>query len=192
MEPLIAEDQSNAVVRYNLARLLEERGRTERANEHWDWLRANASLMPAPYYYQICAEDKSDCVNEVARSVAMPWDLLIKTGLDLLEKKDVQDLLNREDWQREGFDFQRQGMKGNFYWRVGDIAVLDLDGYVDMVVLYGDQLGSADDLITKAGQPSSVHRVYGGEIWNYGGEWAAVVREQEITEVWVSRGETGT
>jgi hypothetical protein len=59
-----------------------------------------------------------------------------------------------------------------------------------MVVLYGDQLGSADDLVTKVGQPSSVRRVYGGEIWNYGDEWAAVVQEQQITEVWISRGET--
>jgi len=186
LEPLVTADESNAVARYNLARLFEERGRTKTANEHWAWLRANAGLLPAPYYREVCADHGTDCHNQDPTNVTMPWDLPVQTGLDLYENNEVQNLLNGNDWQREAFDFQRQGMEGHFYWRAAEVAVLDLDGYVDMVVLYGESLGAARELARKLGEPASVQRVQGGELWSYGGAWMIVVRENQITEVWVA------
>lgn len=183
LDALIADGAENPVARYNLARLLDERD-DERSAVHWQWLQANAASLPAPYYREVCS-GVARCVTTPQPEVALPWDLPAAPGTDLYESQATKELLSSPGWQSDAFDFQRPGMRGTLYWRSGAAAVLDLDNYVDMVVLYGGELGTAADLTAKLGEPSSVESVRGGQLWRYGSAWTAVVRDRRVTEVWV-------
>ena len=66
------------------------------------------------------SDDRYDGNSAATTSIISPWDLPVKTRPDLLEGKDVQDLLNGEGWQKESLDFQLGRIEGNFYWRVGE------------------------------------------------------------------------
>ena len=64
--------------------------------------------------------------------------------------------------------------------------MLELDGYVELVVLRGEGLGTEDTLRTCCGQPTLQQLVVGGTLWSYGNQWAALVRDGQVAEVWVS------
>ena len=65
--------------------------------------------------------------------------------------------------------------------------MLELDGYVELVALRGEGLGTKDTLRTCCGQPTLQQPVAGGTLWSYGNQWAALVREGQVAEVWVKR-----
>jgi tetratricopeptide (TPR) repeat protein len=189
LEALVTDGRANAAVRYDLARLLEEHGRGGEANAQWGWLRANASTLPTPYRLQVCADETGSCALPEAAAVAPSWPVPVAVGVDLFEHAETRALLNGDDWQQEAFDFQRRGMNGNLYWRVGEAAVLDLDGYVEIVALYGSRLGTAESLVERFGNAIATQQVQGGELWNYG-HWMAVVTDERIKEVWLVHDET--
>ncbi len=190
LDALLETHPEVAAVRYNLARLLDKRGRGAAAEPHWSWLRAHAERLPAAYAALVCADRDGrhpQCpLLQTTDASPIPWKLPATPGADLFEDKALQAALNSDAWQRRPVEFGTKRMHGAIHWQPDRAAVLILDGYVDTIALYGPDLGSAAGLRARAGEPRSVQSVPGAEIWSYTG-WSAVIRDGQVAEAWVTR-----
>lgn len=186
---LVDDGTATPAVLYNLARLLEERDRNEDAEAYWSQLRASYSALPPPYRFEACQDQQPECKDPSGSPVPMPWALPVDVGVDLFEHPEMRGLLNSGSWEADEFDFQRRGMSGHIYRKPGEAAVLDLDGYTTMVVLYGPGSGRTEEILSNLGEPDSVQRTVGGEQWSWGGSLNVVVLDQQITEAWIAAAE---
>ncbi|WP_040843541.1 M48 family metalloprotease [Thiorhodococcus drewsii] len=188
LETLLAHQPQAAAAHYNLARLLDERGRAAAAAPHWAWLRARAGELPTIYADVVCRFEggarHAECPATRPRSRGLfPWPLPIQPGVDLYQDTEVAEQLTDSAWQRLTLRFGTAKMDGALFWQPDRFAVLVLGGYVDTFVLYGADLGTAVELRKRVGAPHSIRTLPGAEIWQYGG-WAAVIRSGQVTEAW--------
>lgn len=189
LDALLEAHPDAPAVRFNLARLLDERGRGAAALPHWTWLRSHRAELPAPYAQAVCdrnTEEDQPCPMATVETVPIPWDLPVRPGADLYEDKGIASVLGSANWQQMPVEFGSQRLHGSINWQAGRSAVLVLDGFVDTIALYGPNLGTASDLRARTSQPRSVHGLPGGEVWSYTG-WAAVIREGRVAEVWIEK-----
>ncbi len=216
LEDLAAQPQASACLTYNLAQLLEERQRSAKARTVWTALARRLPELPLPYRQTVCehAATEAACrtlTTAPIKVAAPPWPLPAPLGLDLLQEPNRAKRYlagwtpTAFDWQQPGltasdsgtivmemgtataFDWQQPGLKGHLYRSPPGASVLELDGYVELVVLWGEGLGTEDTLRTCCGQPTLQQPVVGGTLWSYGNQWAALVREGQVAEVWVKR-----
>jgi tetratricopeptide (TPR) repeat protein len=190
LKQLSASGKSPLSIRFTLAQISSELGHHESAGELWAWLRERAGDLPEPYFRRVCATSdgiRPDCASRVSKEVPPPWPLPLPVGVDLYKNKTIKAMLKSESWSQRSFDFGTKEMRGNIYWKDGEVAVLDVDSYTDMVVLYSADLGSGNALREQLGTPIGVNRIQDGEIWTYRGGWAVVVRNGMVTEAWISR-----
>jgi tetratricopeptide (TPR) repeat protein len=191
LEDLAAQPQASACLTYNLAQLLEERQRSAKARTIWTALAQRLPELPPPYRQTVCehAATEATCrtlTTAPAKVPAPPWPLPVPLGLDLLQEPDrAKQYL--AGWTATAFDWQQPGLKGHLYRGPQGAAVLELDGYVELVALRGEELGTEDTLRSCCGQPTRQQPVVGGMLWSYGNQWATLVREGQVAEVWVKR-----
>ena len=114
----------------------------------------------------------------------MIWKAPIKIGLDLLEDKDTKELLMK--WKKISYEWQNQMISGHIYISPDGISVLEVNDYVEMVVLQGSELGTTQELLTKCGEPENKRLARGGTIWSYGQKWSILEKGGKIKEVWIS------
>ncbi len=198
LDALLAAHPEAPAVRWNLARLLAERGRIAAAEPHWAWLRAHADRLPPPYAEALCGGAGgavrpggagADCPAAARPTPApFPWPLPYEPGADLLADQSKAAALEGAAWQIQPFDFGGPRRSGSIRTQPGRYAVLVLDGYLDTLVLSGPGLGTAADLSARAGRPRSVQAVPGAGLWTYD-SWGATIRDGQVVEAWAMRGE---
>jgi tetratricopeptide (TPR) repeat protein len=189
LDALVQSHPLAPAVRYNLARLLSERGRTAAAEPHWSWLRTQADALPGLYARAVCGRESErhpECPPaSVERTPPLPWPLPVPTGADLYQDPALAARLDAEPWEHLSLELGGQRLHGAIHWQPSLAAVLVLDGYVDSIALYGPDLGRGEQLRARVGAPRAIRTLPGAEIWTYG-DWSVVVRDGQVAEVWVS------
>lgn len=178
---LAAQPDAPLSLLFNHALLLKKMGKKDR--KRWGHLAARSTLLPAYYAQVACVAAKAACATaRPIRKKPLPWPLPVQPGIDL-------DTLNRETlfagWQANRLGWLPEKQQGTVYRRGEEVEVLDLDGYVVMVVLRGRRFGPAKALRKKLGNPTDIQQMAAGEVWRYGADWAVLVRTGEVREVWV-------
>jgi tetratricopeptide (TPR) repeat protein len=172
LEKLAQHSNLPLSVLYNMARLLELRGRTG-ADEIWEGLAMQVGRLPVPIGEIVCG--KADCPQRRSRSQKASWDLPVKLGIRTKRHK----MLSR--WLKSSFrlyDIFEQ------IYQDRSADVLALRGRIEMVVLKQFDSLSQGELEGYCGQPLRSRRVYGGILWSCE-DWAALVVDEEVREVWV-------
>jgi len=125
------------------------------------------------------------CSRPEQSSAKPVWELPVEVGLDILKHKSAGTLFS--GWKQLAFNWQKENLAGRIYRDPEGQSVLELDGYVEMVVLAGDRLGTEDELLKRCGKPPVAKSAAGGMLWSYGAEWTALVSEGKVKEIWVAK-----
>jgi hypothetical protein len=189
LEKLASKPGAPLSTRYNLAVLVEERGRSGKAQALWKALAKDAARLPAPFRRIVAKKAGVTLpIEEAGRADAtLPWKPPVQVGTDLLEGK-ARDRFS-SGWIPIPFDWGSEALAGHIYRKPDGTAVLDLDDFVEMVVFRGKKLGSVESLLKQCGKPAVERHVGGGTLFGYGPKWAALVRYGKVEEVWISRSE---
>ncbi len=215
MEKRATPAQFDECAAFYLAQLLEARGRTEYAQKVWIRLSQHLTNLSRYQRTLVCKQlpEHPNCLDEVtARSEfipEIPWSLPVEAGLELSDKA-IQYF---SGWDVNAFNWQQEisvnlvqasdpsdtnnsrtaySLEGNIYKNTNGAVVLNIDNFVDMVVLRGAPLGTISDLEQCCGKPTMRQTVTRGVLWSYGDErygmtWTAWVQDDQIREVWVYR-----
>lgn len=190
LEELAARPDAPVCASYNLAQILEERGREGKARAVWATLIPRLAALPPPYRAAVCRHmvDEAACRAGAATHQAkpLPWSLPVPLGLDLLADRDGANP-PLAGWQRFAFDWQKPGMRGHVYIGPDGASVLELDGFVEMVVLRPKVPNAAVAMQACCGMPTEKRAVANGELWSYGPHWTVFVGDEHIKEVWTIR-----
>ena len=184
MESLVNQPQPPVCLTYNLAQILDERQRHAKAEAVWKTLVGRLAELPAPYRQRVCQSTPQAPACKSAATVTPvavpPWPLPVKPG------QEAQSRLFA-DWTASAFNWQQDKLAGHLYRGPQGVSALELDGYIEMVVLQRDGLGTEDRLRACCGNPTLKQAVTGGTLWSYGDHWAALLRDGQVAEVWVHR-----
>jgi len=85
-------------------------------------------------------------------------------------------------WKKIPFDWYREKLHGHIYQRP-DAEVLERDDFMQMQVLKGGDLGTVKNLSDYCAHPLRQRQLARGILWTCG-EWAALVFEDKVQEVW--------
>ncbi len=181
LEKLLKESAGAPIVQYNLARLLENRGRAGQAEAHWRQLAGQSHRLPARLRPLVGRHAGADCKRRPTNGAQPGWRPPLPIGTDLLAEEKASKHLDA--WKRLAFDWPGETrVSGHVYSTKGQ-ALLDLDGVVEMAVLQGEGAGKAVDAATAA-SGATVRRLSNGEVHSYDG-WAVWVQDGAIKELWV-------
>ncbi|MBF0399454.1 MAG: tetratricopeptide repeat protein [Magnetococcales bacterium] len=170
---------------FNHTLLMQKMGRKSR--EGWARLAGRSAQLPAHYARIVCSASKVPCEKrDTVKGKPLPWPLPVQPGIDL-------DAVDREKlfagWRANRLGWLQDKRQGTVYRRGEGELVLDLDGYVAMVVLRGQDLGTSKALKRKLGRPTDIQQVTDGMVWSYGTDRAVLVRNGQVREVWVAQKE---
>lgn len=193
LEDLAARPKASPCVTYNLAQVLEERGRANKAQVLWTNLAARTDELSPHQRSVACrrAADQGACQTAAieekpAAQATVPWRLPVPIGFDLRNQSGSAEKYFA-GWKPAPFDWEQRGMNGHLYKSPTGGVALDLDGYVEMVTLRGSDLGAAADLPSRCETPLARKPVTSGELWTCNNRWAALVQDQQVRETWVVR-----
>jgi predicted Zn-dependent protease len=186
LEDLAAQPEAPACVTYNLARILEERGREGKAREVWASLVPRAAALSSPYRRVVCqhADDEAACQAGAAakQDQALAWSLPVSPGQTLPKLDAANDPL--AGWTRFGFNWRQSGLDGSIHIGPNGASVLELDGVVEMVVSRPAKPEPVGVLAACCGSPTTKRMIAGGEVWSFGPRRAVLVRDGQVQEVW--------
>jgi tetratricopeptide (TPR) repeat protein len=172
LESLAQQPNVPLSVWYNTARLLELRKRTG-AEEFWQKL-APAELPP-PIRRIVC--EKTACPAPQPQKPQAVWNLPVKLGVRTKRHKTLRQ------WQTT--PFRLYDLREQIYQHPnGSAEVLALKRRVEMVVLKKLGAMTKEDLAAYCGQPLRQREVVNGTIWTCQ-DWAALVVDERVKEVWV-------
>jgi len=187
LEKMAIKAQAPPALLYNLARLLEIRPRPGQARQYWNRLARMADSLPTPIRMHVCQQQSvvENCFfqNGQTSPKAAPWEWPIPfTWQALSTQVSVRIKLNQ--WKKTPFDWYREKLHGHIYQHPdGHVEVLELDDFMQMQVLKGGDLGTVKNLSEYCGQPLRQRQLARGVLWTCG-EWAALVFEDKVQEVW--------
>lgn len=184
LEKLLEAEPNDAMLRFNLARLLLLRPRAREARGHFNELAMRAGSLPGPIRTVVCKEQTvvqaSSCtgtIDPLGAHTAWRWPLQLR-GFSKLDPAALAG------WERTPFDWYKSKLHGHIYRRPDASAeVLELDGFVQMQVLRGDQLGSEVKLRAKCAGALRQRSLGSDTAWSCG-NWAALTRDGRVVEVW--------
>ena len=183
-------NKSNAppAILYNLARLWEIRPRPAQARRYWNRLAYMAASLPDSIRTIVCRQqsvvqecEKDKSINSDKRP---PWEWPIPFKWQpLSEQTRVMEELY--GWERPiSFNWYREQLRGHIYERPdGRFAVLELDDFMQMQVLKGDNLGDVNQLSNYCGESLRQRTLANGILWSCS-DWAALTFEDKVREVW--------
>ncbi len=174
-------------VQYNLSILLEKRKRTGEAQAVWKKLVGNLESIPEPFKLNVCKKvdiKGQNCSVSKAKAPPLPWKIPAKVGSDLLEDENIKNMLT--SWKHVSYNWQNGMISGRIYRNEAGSSILEVNEFLEMVVLRGKELGTFRDLIGRCGQPIEKVNVFGVRVLSYGSEWSALVKDGKVKEVWVS------
>jgi tetratricopeptide (TPR) repeat protein len=171
----LAQQPAPPSVLYNMARLLEQRGRTG-ADEFWQRLAQQADL-PRAIRDRVC--EKTTCPPPQPNQTAKAhWELPLKLG----DRTKRHQTLRQ--WQkissRRLYDIREELYQSPNH----SAEVLGLNKRIEMVVLKQLEHLSVKDLPAYCGHPLRQRRVVNGTLFSCE-HWAALVADEKVKEVWV-------
>jgi len=176
LDELMQESNIPPSVLYNMAQLLEQRGRTG-AEEIWEQLGQRLAELPAPIRNIVCENVNCPAQQELGSPKAVFY-LPVKLGVKAKRDKTLRK------WRKS--DVKLYKIYEQFYQESkGATEVLALRGRVEMVVL--KNIGNVTDLPAYCGQALRERRVVNGNLWTCQ-NWAALVVDGEVAEIWVVKG----
>lgn len=173
---------------FNLARLLAVRPRSTEAHVYWNRLAQSARTLPVPIRAVVCSEQNSlptkTCAGDAARSDrSPPWIRPLTSSGHEVRSGRVAEAPG-STWRVREFDWRSNNLYGRILWRPdGSAELLELAGLVQMQVLKAADLGTAAELERYCHKPLRHRALAQGVIWSCG-QWAAVVRDDVVREVW--------
>jgi hypothetical protein len=119
----------------------------------------------------------------------------VRLGWDIVGPAEAAALFPRPEWRESGFTAQGLAnpapeaaeLSGRIFADQAGDTVLAMDDFVEMVVLKGGKLGTSQGLLARCGPPRERRTLAEGELWSYGPAWMALVKDDAIKEVWVTR-----
>lgn len=180
---LAQQPQSPGHVLFNLARLLEGRGKIEQAEKLWNALAERAGVIPSSWLGVVCksvpaAPNCSDSKRPVpAKKPGVRVD--IAPG-DSIDARPVRDALT-------GFNH----VTANLGPIAADIfssdggSVLALGQTVEVLVTRDSGIERVDQLNDCCGRPLATTTTAMGDIWTFPNGWAAIVEDGLVKELWM-------
>lgn len=194
LEDLAARPNASPCVAYNLARILEERGRANKAQALWAMLAARKDELSPDQRGVVCrmTANQTACQSVAVQEKSavpapIPWTLPAPIGFDLRNQPGSAKKYFAGWRDPIPFDWEQRGMNGHLYTSPAGLAVLDLDGYVEMITLRGSDLGAAADLPTRCGTQLVQKTVTSGELLTCDNRWAVLIQDGQVREAWVVR-----
>ncbi|MDM8560712.1 tetratricopeptide repeat protein [Candidatus Parabeggiatoa sp. HSG14] len=187
LEKLSTKYNVPSSVLYNLARLFEIRPRPAKARYYWNRIAYVANTLPDPIRTIVCRHQSAvkNCNRNIKQTLHKqpPWKWPIPFEWQpLSEQMAVMDKLY--EWGKPiAFNWYRgDKLRGHIYQHP-NTEVLELDDYMQMQVLKGDDLGTVNQLPNYCGQPLRKRTLATGVLWSCG-EWTALAFDNKIREVW--------
>jgi hypothetical protein len=183
LEKLAAAPDASPAAIYNLARLASIRPRPGAARNQWSRLAGQANQLPTPIRDIVCREPglpPAACQTpKRTKAIKEPWTWPVAT--DSFQRVEEPFL---PDWKSTAFDWVKDKLHGHIYQQPdGTADVLELDHYVHMQVVRGENLGRVADLPRYCAEPLRRRTLAQGEVWNCD-RWAALGRGDRVDEVW--------
>jgi hypothetical protein len=154
---------------------------------YWDYLAHEANTLPEPIRALVCRQPNTVCDTKPSRHQPPPWKWPIPFGELQDFSKHRATLMNRlSDWEEATpIKFLPDNQVGHIYQHPhGRAEVLELDNYVQLQILKGDNLSSVNQLSNYCGQPLRQRTLARGDLWSCG-NWAALTFDgQKVLEVW--------
>jgi tetratricopeptide (TPR) repeat protein len=189
LEDLASQPAVPWSVIFNLARLLELRPRSNEAYHYWNRLASQTESLPATVRNIVCKKLTQSCKKVNRKQVGtLPWRWSIpfeRTLLPLSEQPQTVKML--KSWgEPMRVDFSAKKLRGHIYQSPDQhTEVLELDGYVVMQVLRGDNLATTKELSNYCGQPVRKRTIVSGHLWSCD-RWTALELQGQIREVWTN------
>lgn len=179
----LASRHDNPLLHYNLARLLEERGRSG-AIQQWQLLAKQAQQLPSPIQQQVCAKAACDLSHKTPKA-RQQWKTPLKLGQYI--KRDPASLAVLKAWSSQDFDWQAE-VYGTIYQHPQQkMALLALAGYSEMLVWPLPETLSNAQLQPYCDQPL-IERPLAHQytLTHCPHHWAALAHGQQM-EIWLIR-----
>jgi len=192
LEEVAARPQASACTVYNLAQVLEERGRANKAQTFWSALATRRDALSPYQQRRVCQRltDPAACQTIAATDLPdpapLPWTLPAPIGFDLQGQPDSAQKYFA-NWQAAPFDWEQRGMQGHLYKSPAGAVALDLDGYVEMITLRDANLGAAADVASHCEVTLARKVVTNGEVWTCANRWAVLIQDHQVREAWIVR-----
>lgn len=188
LQQLSATSDAPLALRYNQAALLEERGRTAEAEQIWADLLQQPALLPPPLLANV-----RKMLHQTAPAQAespqpgtpLPWTQPVQVRTDLLKTPAIRQTLTT--WDTTAFTWPQEQVQGRIYHNDNGTAVLTGDDFVDMVVVPAPAACTVQALETAANGQLYISRTAGGTLYTYQNQWAALVRNGRVEEIWIAQ-----
>lgn len=173
---------------YNLARLLDIRASrtfSDDAKRYWNRLARMADTLPKPIRAFVCRQPNTVCDTKLIQHQPPPWQKNWPIPFKWQKISEQEAVMNRlSDWEEPIPIDLSEKLRGHIYQRPnGGVEVLELEEFMQMQVLKGDNLGTVHKLSNYCGQPLRQRTLANGELWSCG-NWAALAFDGKVQEVW--------
>ena len=181
----LREDATDDLI-YNYARLLAESGRKEQATQQLTRLHGRLHQLPVDYRVMVCRQLKTVQCSSLQRedNNAAQWVMEITPGDDI----DVAATRNKlKDWGEPVSD-KLDGIDAKIYRHENGNSLLALNGIVELIAIRQHGYDFRDHLTSENGWPQYEVQTLGDEsLLSYSENWSALVRSDEVREVWIAR-----
>ena len=177
LENLMQQTNAPLSVKYNIARLLEQRKRNS-ANKFWRQLAKQALKLPPPIREIVCK--KTNCPQQQQqRHNSHKWKLPVNLGAETYNNKTLHK------WQKN--DLRLYDLYEQIYQDPKDtVSILALREVVEMVVLKKINI-KISELQNYCTQELTQRSVVNGRLLSCGNFWAGLVIDNKVKEIWVHR-----
>ncbi|MGI9301988.1 MAG: M48 family metalloprotease [Gammaproteobacteria bacterium] len=183
LESLVGRPAPQANVVFNLARLLEERGRKDQSLLYWGRLRTRLEELPAPYREIVCRKtgEPCDAATAVRLRERLRQQIPVPAGADIDTETSRRQL---QHWRRDSL---RLGpvVTDMFSAPNGD-SLVAIDHHVELIVLTEQPFNTVRQLTDCCGEPLIRMPAAHGEIWSYGPDASALVDGGVVREIWLA------
>ena len=171
---------------YNYARLLSEGGRKDQAVVQLTRLSNRLNQLPMDYRVMVCRQLKTTACSNLKREEdnATQWAMEITPGDDIDAAATRAKL---KDWGKPVSD-KLDGIDAKIYRHANGNSLLALNGIVEVMSFRQHGYDFRDHLTSENGAPQYEVQTLGDEsVLSYGQHWSALVRSDEVREVWIAR-----
>ncbi len=175
--------------RYNLARLLEIRPRSQDAGTHWNQLARTASQLPPPVQRHVCNHQSilplPACLSRPSpkQTRPLPWRWPAPTGKAMPLTPTLRARLFA-GWESIPFDWFKAKLYGFIHRDPNrETEVMEMDQFIQLQVTRKGLPAKAETLAAFCPYPLKRRRIVKGEVLTCD-RWAVLVRGGQPKEAW--------
>ena len=177
---LLARGEQSAYVLYNMAQLLEERGRSGDARKYWESV-ASLFSVPARYRLRACRALSRECglATKNTGLKGPPWSIPVRIGSDI---HDQETLIALRKWTH--LNAKLDNTRVDIFIGSNGNSVLALDHIVEMYS--AETEWSLQQLEEYGGFPHTTLQLSAGEFRRFGDHWGFHTSDGTVREVVVA------